>query len=471
MFDVRQSGPDAGSVFGGNGRAATPSLPPQLPAPPAPQPAGTPNATHPASWAAQLNASLFDDDVATLAPEQRAKRECLDRLRTEYLAAKASDGMLDQLEGDALRQKCHELGTDRMSFADSMYARGLDPAQVHALLEKLRGSDKQPGVDAALPEKDPTDPKSEHLDQLKRTLAPASSLAPDEVALWREAMATRFDDLHGAYKTAGGTELPATPMEKIVDRTQANTLATGIYGKGGVGAEVAPSVGGYFGMASHSAGLGSAQRLQMAGLDSKVHAAAPYNFFDESTNGWTNEVAGTEGSVEKLSFPASASVIDNAQVPMDSAAYKNMLEEAERLSNDDAKRTPAGIREYIPRLLELKEKGVLKNVASEARAPGDHTNPYTGWGFSATRRAIDGSGAMLPVLDNQELKLKGRVDLEDRAALSSVSSTGVVSALADIMPGKKGEASSSILSTDPARRRAMWDHAHGLGKTPSWPRP
>lgn len=290
MFDQQKRMPDAADIFAAtppNRRAATALSPGSQAA--SSQPGANPNATHPASWAAQLNASLFDDDVATLAPEQRAKREALDRLRKDYLEAKASDGMLDQLAGDGLRQRAHELGTDRMSFADSMYARGMDPAQVHALLEKLRGVDSSK----------PTDAAAEHRDHNLKPLAAASSLSAGEMKLWREAMATRFDDMHAGYTTDKGAALPPTPMEKLIDDKQSNTLATGVYDDKGIGKQVSPTVGGFIGMASHSGGLPSTGRLQMAGLDSSYHAGL--GWFDETTNQWPSKVAGPQGAASTSS--------------------------------------------------------------------------------------------------------------------------------------------------------------------------
>jgi hypothetical protein len=286
-----------------------------------------------------------------------------------------------------------------MSFADSMYARGLDPAAVHALLEKLRGVDSG----------DPGEPDVEHRDERGAALAPASSLAAAEVRLWIDAMAARYDDLR-----------EGTPMAKLVDAQTSAALQSGAY---------RPEVGGFTGVASHGRGLGSAERCQMAGLDSDHHART--GFFDPATNRWSAH------HVDELQYPYRAEM--GARVPLGSAAAGLMGSEAARLLDNQAVLTPDGrtLQEYVPELLRAsRDEGgspVLENAEVVKRTREDGTtNPYTGWGFSATRRATDASGCSLGVIDNQEVQLRGprRWSLADGSRLSRVDANGNEAVLA-----------------------------------------
>jgi hypothetical protein len=357
----------------------------------APPPAAPPAATAPRSpsadaWAAQLHASLFDDDPATLEGPARERRAALDALRADWMAAKASDGLLDADEGRALTARAHQLGTDRMSFADSMYARGLDPAAVHALLEKLRG------VDAA----EPGRRDAEHLDDRGRPLAPAAGLAPAEVRLWLDAMAARFDDLNAD-----------TPMAKIIDPGLAGAFSSG---------SARPEVGGFMSMAAHSDGLSAAQRLQMAGLDSDHHAAPGIGFFDIATNRWSAAATGPGGAIHELQFPLGPAGAAIAQLPLGTEATRIAHLEEQRLRGNQAVETPDGrtLAEYVPEMFQAGR------IYTFDRGAGDRTNPYTGWGFSATRRAQDPAGNPLGVLDNQEVRLPKRVPLPPGALPTAV---------------------------------------------------
>lgn len=406
----------------------------------APDPKTT--ATNPASWQAMLNASLYDDDVTTLAPEQREKRAALDALRKDYLEAKVSGGMLDKDEGRLLRERAHEVGTDRMSFADSMYARGMDPRQVHELLEKMRG------VDSA----DPGDKKSDHRDQHGNPLAPASSLSAAEQRLWMDAMATRFDDLHAGYTTSAGVQLPGTPLEKLIDEGQGHSLATGLF----KGNQVPPTVGGFFGMASHTQGLSPGARMQTWGLDSDHHAKPEIGYFNPASSCWTDEAAGPKGHVDRLSFETTAAIKDSAAVPMGSAAAKLMEQEAKRLE---------GTKEYVPEIFAQHSAstgvGMLKHVEEFPRRTDDGpTNPYTGWGFASTRRATDASGQQLGVLDNQELRIRGsqRMPVPPFSRLGAVLANGAEAPLVDFLPDPGGKVQPDVVTKDPTRLKGIADY-------------
>jgi hypothetical protein len=383
MFDqAREPRPPVPDPFASEAPAPRAAAPPAAPPTVAPGPR-SPSAD---AWAAQLHASLFDDDPATLQGPARERRAALDALRADWLAAKSSDGMLDSDEGRALTARAHQLGTDRMSFADSMYARGLDPAAVHTLLEKLRG------VDAAEPGK----LEAEHRDERGAPLAPASSLAPAEVKLWIDAMAARFDDLRAG-----------TPMAKIIDPTLAAAFASGT---------ASPAAGGFMSMAAHSEGLSAGERLQMAGLDSNHHASPDIDFFDVASGRWSASAAGPGGQINEQRFPLGQAGANMIQLPLGSAAAGLAHAEAERLRANQWVETADGrvLSEYVPEMFQAGR------IHSLDRKRGDHTNPYTGWGFSATRRAVDGHGDPLGVLDNQELRMPTRVPVRQGHQVATV---------------------------------------------------
>ena len=209
-------------------------------------------------------------------------------------------------------------------------------------------------------------------------------------------------------------------MAKLVNRDTSDGLATGRY---------KPEVGGFTGMASHSRGLGSGERCQMAGVDSEYHA--DQGFFDRHTNRWTDDIVGAGGSVDELEFPYRNEM--GARVPLGSAAMGLVQAEADRLQNHQAV-TDDGrtLHEYVPEFFHSGSRELFERAADDGP-----TNPYTGWGFSATRRATDAAGNQLGVLDNQELHLPGpdRLPLPPGSRLARVTPQGSESAI-KTFPGR-----------------------------------
>jgi hypothetical protein len=157
-----------------------------------------------------------------------------------------------------------------------------------------------------------------------------------------------------------------------------------------------------------------------------------------------------------------------------------MQAEAARLANQ----TPAanGRTEAVPNLLQSQGvdpatgQQILPHIADMNRevrdiAPtpsGGDSNPFTGWGFSSTRRATDASGADLPVIPNQELKMGSRLPIPAGSEVAQVTPTGAVNPQATTNgPG----ASPTITTTDTLQLQRFWDHLNSLGLTPPFPRP
>ena len=168
------------------------------------------------------------------------------------------------------------------------------------------------------------------------------------------------------------------------------------------------AVGGFVGLAGNGNGLTSTGRVQMGGLD---YEKSP--FYDAATNTWHPSVAGPDGGLDILKYQLTQQTYDKLQVPLGTDAMMIMQQRAADL----AAQTPSttGRTEYIPELLKTSGPTapgtlpVLPHVQENNRkatmnaANGDF-QPYTGFGFSATRPAYDpGNGTMLPVIPNQEL--------------------------------------------------------------------
>jgi hypothetical protein len=377
----------------------------------------------------------------------------------------AGPGVIDNVEGASLKNLRHQLGTDDMNMLDSMAARGLDRGDVQALMEKLRLVDS--GHSAG--------PTASHLDEHGNPLLPPSALTPEEKALWLETTAGRFEDLN----------VGETQMAKVVPKSDASAYATGKRGSPG---NVSPqnSVGGFISMAAHSDGLTAPETTQMGGLDSDWHHGV--NMFDKNTNLIHPDVAGPNGVLDVLQFPLSQPIYDGAQVPLGADAKGMMQQEAARLQAAQSAPSALGRTEEIPTLLQptttagavdVDANGLPvlphvfemnRDIPSLAPTPaGGDSNPFTGWGSSSTRRAVDPvTGADLPVIPNQELRLAGaRKPLPAGSELTQVTSSGAVNPVADI----GGGVPPTITTTDVALQQQFWDHLMNLGVAPPGPRP
>jgi hypothetical protein len=374
----------------------------------------------------------------------------------------AGPGVIDNVEGASLKNLRQQLGTDDMNMLDSMAARGLDRGEVQAMMEKLR-----------LVDSGQSGPRTSHLDEHGNPLLPPSTITPEEKALWLETTAGRFGDLN----------VGETQMAKVVPKSEAPQYATGKRGSpGNVGPQ--DSVGGFVSMAAHSDGLTAPETTQMGGLDSDWHHGV--GMFDKNTSQFHPDVAGPNGTLDVLQFPLSQPIYDAAQVPLGSDAKGMMQQEAARLQAAQSAPSALGRTEEIPTLLQpstnaggvqLDANGlpVLPHVfemnrdipSVAASTPGD-SNPFTGWGFSSTRRAVDPvTRADLPVIPNQELRMSNREPLPAGSELTQVTSSGAVNPVADI----GGGVPPTITTTDVAQQQQFWDHLMNLGVTPPGPRP
>jgi hypothetical protein len=296
-------------------------------------------------------------------------------------------GAIDTVEEAGLSGLRRALGTDEMDFLESMAARGHDPAEIQALFEKLRGTS------SALPFADASE-----LDEHGAPLASPMDLSPAETRLFQDVMPGRFEDLREGTRM-GKIVPPGTAAEYA-----ANKSAYGLQ----------DTVGGFVTMGATFNGLGSLGALQASGLDSDWHDDTA-GFFNRATNEFRPEVggpgAGPDAGIDMLGFKLDERMLEALKVPLGSAASSLLLDEARRLATAEALAAPGARTEAIPRLLELVG-GTLPHVLDRERAPGEaattpaggDSNPYTGWGFSSTRRAIDpATGLDLPVIPNQEL--------------------------------------------------------------------
>jgi hypothetical protein len=277
-------------------------------------------------------------------------------------------------------------------------------------MEKLRGVDSGETAPAAH--------NVSGVDHQGNDLLPASSLTEGEKKLWLEMEAARFGDIRPNE----------TEMSKILIEKDAKAYADGSRDQ----------VGGFVSMQAHSDGLTSGEALQMAGLDSDWHNDVA-KVFDKSTNQWTDNAAKTKG-LDVLNFTATDAVYDQLQVPLGTDAKAIMQTEAARLQAAQSEPSTLGRREAIPELLQPKIDPVTNKPVTDAAglpelphitemnrentpmldasgaAVGD-SNPFTGWGFSSTRRAQDGLGNELPVIGNQELKMGNRVQIPANSEL------------------------------------------------------
>jgi hypothetical protein len=454
-------------LFGG--RAANQPGAPARPAPAPPAPAAGQNPD--VAAVAQMHAGMWDgapDETLErlfpggMTPEQQAFRDA-------HAAARASDGMIDMDEGRALRAQAHTVGTDQLSFLQSMYLRGHDPAQITALYEKLRGTDSA----------DPGAAGVEHRDQNGAALADPNRLTPEELALWRETQIARFEDMQAG-----------TDMRKIVDPGQGMALATGIGGSPG-STYNANTVGGFVSMAAHTADQDAQQSLATTGLDSGYHAGAGVDMFAPSpaspqqTGTWSPSVQA--GGVTALNFDATPAMVDDLNVPLGSFATDQMqLEAQRRMDNRVTRADGTVVQEYVPELLRAETDAaggvrrdadglpMLQHVLEMNRgitgnAVDDQANPFTGWGFSSTRRAQDASGGEYPVIPNQELTFtpRQRFPLAEASVVQLDPNSPAQHPIAQTPAGGGPMAPSAGASA--AQQWAMYDHQVRLGRTPAPP--
>jgi hypothetical protein len=459
-FDQNQQ--NVAAMFGPQANAPAPGAAPRAPNPRAPAPPA-PGQSPDVAAVAQMHAGLWDGTPQEtlqrlfpggMSPQQQAFQQA-------YAAAQASDGIIDQAEGQNLRTMAHTAGTDQLSMLQSMYLRGHDPAQVTALYERLRATDAaQPG-----------DPTATHQDQNGANLANPANLSPEELRLWRETQMARFDDMQGG-----------TQMRKVVDQNQANEIGTGVRGSPG-SPSVSNSVGGFVSMAAHTQDQTAPQALATTGLDSAYHARPDINMFSPSpTNpgqqGQFSPAVQTQG-IPTLNFPLTAPMQQNMQVPMGSFAQQQMQAESQRRMNNTVTTADGRtLQEYVPELLQPQRdaSGAVQNDAAglpqlphvrgmnrevSGNTANDQANPFTGWGFSSTRRATDASGAAMPVIPNQELVMGGRAQIPAGSTLTQQSPTSSAQAPIAHMPAG-GTTMVPSTGASPAALAGMQAHLTNL---------
>src|SRR5262249_33611053 len=133
--------------------------------------------------------------------ERSGMRAEIEALRQRTIADRQSDGMLDSEEGKRMTEGAHELGLHQMSFLASCYAKGIDPAAIYQLQEKLRN------YDAAASLRGREGDTAEHRDHTGGLLKDMRDLTPEEIRLHIESQALRYDDLHAGYTTSSGRQI------------------------------------------------------------------------------------------------------------------------------------------------------------------------------------------------------------------------------------------------------------------------
>lgn len=323
-----------------------------------------------AKWAAEI--------------DENNPQPMLDALRDLNIDAR-SDGHLDKVEGSALREWGHEGSLDRMPLADAMHYEGMDKGEVQRVFDKAVHND-------AAATKDPTNTAihSEH-DGTPLAVpgtADPRALTQDEMKLLIDVQARRFDELHPAYTTESGRELEATPMRKAVPDT--DPYKPGPNGEPPQRDQVKGDVG-FKSTTDQQHSEGAAGTL---GLDYD-HSSNKY--YDPTTNTWTPMV--TKDGLPVIDFPLTQEMHDKLQVPLGTDATKAFQDQGRALAQSG---------DYVPELLQPQVGADGKETFPhlQTRDRESAVDPKTGFGFSATERAIDPTtGAPHAVVPNQEHNL------------------------------------------------------------------
>ncbi|HEY0250058.1 MAG TPA: hypothetical protein VGC41_00975, partial [Kofleriaceae bacterium] len=310
-----------------------------------------------------------------------------DSLRQLNIEARA-DGRLDPIEGSALKEWGHEANLDRMPMLDALEINGMDKAALQGVFEKAALNDASASYK-------PGD-KGVHTASDGTPLAvpgsgDANALTPAEMDMLLDAHGRRNDQLHPAYTTSNGRELEGTPMRKIVNDQQAAEFAQG--SRVDRDGNVVPTnkIGGDLGAAANTNGQDAARVAATLGLD---YPHSSNQFFDPATNTWVDSIHNQ--GISGIEMPMTPAMKEASAVPFGQDVHEAAMARGRALAENG---------EYVPELFQSQAgpNGEEQFPHLTMRNKENENDPRTGFGFSATERAIDPkTGAPYPVSPNQE---------------------------------------------------------------------
>ncbi len=321
-----------------------------------------------------------------------------DALRAHKVDTRAS-GNLSPEDGLTMREWGHEAELDKMSFVDSMHYEGMDRAEVQRIFDKAALNDAsasyKPGdalhqASNGIGPRRPRQPRHEG----RASPRPRSSSSS---RCTRRALTTCTP----GYTTGSGRrKLDASPMRKAVNTPTAQDYRQG-YRTDAAGNQMPmDKVGGDVGLKASTEGQTAERGSATLGLD---YEHASNMFYDPTTKTWTPMVTDVNGGLPVVDFPQTQQIHDSVQVPLGQDAKALFEQHGTNLKNSG---------QYVPELLQstTAADGSAQFPNLSMRNKETKVDPRTGWGNSATERAIDpNTGAPYPVVPNQELNLPSYV--------------------------------------------------------------